>query len=122
MAKRGPKGPQTILDIDELKKLAGMGCTMKEMAAFFGCSVASLERNYAEVIEGGRETGKASIRRTIIKHFEKTGNQTCVKYLVHNVLKEKMDDGLAVKLYSDEVSKMSDEQLKTALLEKLGIK
>ena len=43
----GPKAKKNI-DTVQLEKLASMHCTMKEMAAFFDCSVDALERNHAE--------------------------------------------------------------------------
>ena len=36
---------------------------MKEMAAILGCSVDTLERNYADVIDKAREGGKMTLRR-----------------------------------------------------------
>ena len=66
---------------------------MKELAAFFNCSVDTLERNVdlAEVIRTSREKGKSSVRRMMWLHGEK-GNSTALRYLVYNVLKEKLDD------------------------------
>lgn len=69
MAKRGPK--PIAIDADQLHKLAAMHCTMKEMAAFFDCSVDTLERNYADVISKGREQGKIKLRRLQWQSAEK---------------------------------------------------
>ncbi len=89
-----PKSGKTapiILDEEQVLALAGMGCTLREMASFFKCNESTLERNYAEVITRGRETGKASVRRMLWAQGQK-GNSVALKYLIHNVLKEKLED------------------------------
>jgi len=83
--------PRKPVDLPELEKLASLGCTMKEMGYFFDVSVDTLERNYADVIDKGREAGKRSVRRIMWKQAE-NGNTVALKYLVHNVLKEKIED------------------------------
>lgn len=83
--------PRKEVNLTQLENLASIGCTMKEMAAFFSVSVDTLERNYADTIEKGREEGKRSVRRMMWKHGE-NGNSVALKYLVHNVLKEKIED------------------------------
>lgn len=79
------------LDPEQVTSLAGIGCTLNEMAAFFKCSVDTLTRNYADAIEAGRETGKVSVRRMMWDQGRK-GNSVALKYLVHNVLKEKIEE------------------------------
>lgn len=83
--------PRKPVDLNDLEKLASMGCTMKEMASFFDVSVDTLERNYADTIETGRDKGKTSVRRMMWKHGE-NGNSVALKYLVHNVLKERIEE------------------------------
>lgn len=68
MAKKNPN-PNPVgrpaLNLDEMliEELAGIGCTMIEIAKICKCSVDTLERNFADVIENGRENFKMSIRR-----------------------------------------------------------
>jgi DNA-binding transcriptional regulator YhcF (GntR family) len=83
--------PRKPVDLLTLERLAEIHCTMKEMASVFGVSVDTLERNYADIIEKGREEGKASIRRMLFEHGRK-GNSTALKYLIHNVLKERVEE------------------------------
>ena len=59
--------PKKKIDPEQVKKLALIQCTMIEMAAFFECSVDTLERRFADVIKIGRENGKTSLKR---KQFE----------------------------------------------------
>ena len=87
--KSGPTAKKNI-DVVQLEKLASMHCTMKEMAAFFDCSIDTLERNYAVIIENAREKGKASVRRMMWLHGEK-GSTVALKYLITNVLKERIE-------------------------------
>lgn len=51
------------LDVEQLKTLASIQCTMEEIAAVMKCSVDTLERRYAEVIKEGKSHGRASLRR-----------------------------------------------------------
>lgn len=88
--KSGKTAPITI-DESQLEKLASIGCTVSEMAAFFDCSIDTINRNYAAALSRGRDSGKASVRRMMWKHGE-SGNSTALKYLVHNILKEKFED------------------------------
>lgn len=89
-SKTGPKA-RIDLDPEQVEALAGIGCTYKEMAAFFKCSIDTLQNKYQQAIELGRENGKASVRRMMWDQGKK-GNSTALKYLVHNILKEKIED------------------------------
>jgi hypothetical protein len=61
--KIGAGRPFIELDPVLLEDLAGIGCTMIEMASICHCSVDTLERNYADVIEKGRQRIRQSLRR-----------------------------------------------------------
>jgi len=80
--------PKFELDTNILEKLASILCTMEEMASFFGCSVDTLERNFADTIKKGREQGKISLRRL---QFEKaqSGNTTMLIWLGKQILGQK---------------------------------
>lgn len=60
--RRGPGRPPKKLDEQRILSLASNMCTMEEIGADQGCSVDTLERNFAEVIERGRELAKLSLR------------------------------------------------------------
>lgn len=55
--------PPLKIDTDILERLAGMGCTVEEMASAFDCDHRTLERRFAPVIEKGRQAGKKTLRR-----------------------------------------------------------
>jgi len=77
--------PRIELDLELVEKLAGIGCTMIEIAAVCKCSVDTLERRCADVIIKGRESAKASLRRMQWKKAEK-GNTTMLIWLGKNML------------------------------------
>lgn len=76
------KGGRPPLEIDEemVEKLASICCTMNEMASILECSVDTLERRFADIIEKGRSKGKSSLRR---KQYEVAmgGNPTMLIWL-----------------------------------------
>lgn len=51
------------IDADQVEKLAAIMCTMKEIASVVKCSVDTLERRFADIIEKGRDRGKMSLKR-----------------------------------------------------------
>lgn len=55
--------PKLQIDAEQVEKLASIHCTMNEIAAIMGCSVDTLENRFSDVIEKGRDKGKASLRR-----------------------------------------------------------
>jgi hypothetical protein len=55
--------PKLGLDADLVEKLAGIGCPTSEIAAIVGCSVDTLDRNFAEVMNKGRENIKTRLRK-----------------------------------------------------------
>lgn len=71
MAKRGPKGPSTSIDIEEFEKLCSFQCTQIEIAEFFNISVDTLDRhlkrhykeNFADIFKKKSSKGKISLRR-----------------------------------------------------------
>jgi len=83
--------PRAEADEYQIEYLASIGCTLAEISAAVRVSVDTLSRNYAELIARGKEDGKASVRRMLFEHGKK-GNSTALKYLIHNVLKERIED------------------------------
>lgn len=67
------KGGRPLLQIDEdeVLKLAQIGCTVQEMADFFGCSRDVLERRFSGVYQKGFATAKMSLRRQMLAQVEK---------------------------------------------------
>lgn len=68
------------IDLVELQKLGSLQCTNEEIAAWFGCSVRTIEnyskkQEFAEVMARGRARGRISVRRAQMKLLE-AGNAT----------------------------------------------
>lgn len=80
--------PFKKLDERQIKELAKIQCTMIEIAAVMGCSVDTLERNYAEIIKSAREEGKSSLRRAQYKKALE-GNATMLIWLGKHYLDQK---------------------------------
>jgi hypothetical protein len=55
--------PKKDLDVEAIRELAHIQCTMIEIAAVMRCSVDTLENRFSDVIKAGRESGKSSLRR-----------------------------------------------------------
>lgn len=78
--KRGRGRPFLNLDVEQIKALAKIHCTIPEIASVMGCSVDTLDRNYAECIKDAQREGKASLRRCQVKAAE-DGNVTAMIWL-----------------------------------------
>ena len=64
MAEKKKTGrPLKQIDEELVYDLASIHCTMKEIAAICDCSVQTLENRFLDLIQKGREEGKASLRR-----------------------------------------------------------
>jgi len=72
--------PLAKIDAEVVRKLAGYGCTVSEIAAVVDCDKRTLERRFAAVMEKGREHGKASLRRQQFK-LANAGNATMLIWL-----------------------------------------
>lgn len=68
------------IDLIELEKLCSLQCTNEEIAAWFNCSVRTIEKyakqqEFAEVMARGRAKGRISVRRAQMKLLD-AGNAT----------------------------------------------
>ena len=71
--------PKKEINVQQFENLCGLQCTLEEIAAFFDCSVDTIERfckreyknTFAEVFKLKRGIGKISLRRSQWKLAEK---------------------------------------------------
>ena|SRR5580704_5899850 len=82
--------PKLRIEIAELEKLYQLQCTDKEVAAFLGISVKTLERRkkiqkFAEAMDGAKAKGRVSIRRMLFTLGAK-GNVAAAIFLAKNLL------------------------------------
>lgn len=67
MAKRGR--PKFQIDYNQVEKLAGIMCTIDEIASFLGCNRDTLysDDKFSDVYKKGLDVGKMSLRRNQYK-------------------------------------------------------
>lgn len=77
--------PKLNIDSIEVEKLAAMGCTNTEIAAFFDCNETTIRDRFPEVLAKGREKGKTKLRRLQWQSAEK-GNVVMQIWLGKQIL------------------------------------
>jgi len=82
--------PRAKIDLAELEKLCVLQCTQPEIAAFFGVSLATVERRgqhqrFREIMERGYLKGKISVRRKQMQLME-AGDKTMAIWLGKQLL------------------------------------
>lgn len=95
--------PEVEIDLAELEKLAGLACTVDDIAAWFGCSRNTILRRLADdkrpefrhAWECGRGKGRVSLRRSQFKLAEK--NATMAIWLGKQLLGQKDERFFNVK-------------------------
>jgi hypothetical protein len=109
--------PRKEIDEKVVRRLAGIGCTVAEMAAVTGVDKRTLERRFAAHIEKGREQGKRSLRRMQWK-AAKGGNVTMLIWLGKQLLaqQDRLEhtgrDGGPIQTETRKVEEMSDDELR----------
>ena len=73
------------IDVDQVEKLAGLGCTNIEIASFFGCDESLIRKSYSENLVKGREKGKIRLRQWQMKSAQK-GNVAMLIWLGKQML------------------------------------
>jgi len=73
------------IDKEQVKKLATLGCTNKEIGDFFGCSADLIEKSYSEFLTKGRAEMKMRLRQLQWKSAEK-GNAVMLIWLGKQIL------------------------------------
>lgn len=81
----GIKGKSRKIPIEDIEKLAQIGCTQREMAAFFGCDTNTLERRlalpkYRAALKSGDCNLNISLRRKQVEMALK-GDRTMLIWL-----------------------------------------
>lgn len=76
-----------VVPPDEVYKLAAFGCSIQEMADWFGVNHDTLKYNFSEYIEKGRADVKQRLRNAQIK-LALSGNPTMLIWLGKNMLNQ----------------------------------
>jgi hypothetical protein len=74
---------------EEVKKLAQLGCTDKEIAAFLEIAEKTLQINFREELDWGRANLRQSIRKAQIQSAIQDKNSTMLIWLGKNYLGQK---------------------------------
>ena len=75
--------PRINIDLVELEKLCVLQCTQPEIAAFFGVSLATIEKRakhqeFRDVMARGYQKGKISVRRKQMQLLEAGSNTMAI--------------------------------------------
>ena len=84
-----PKGAgRKKIDLDKgtIVKLAELQCTWREIAYVMNCSVDTLKRNYANLIDKGYAQGKIKLRRAMFRNAVENDNAVIQIFLAKNLL------------------------------------
>ena len=103
-----------VVPPDQVEELAGIGCSNKEIAAFYGVKDTALTRNFAEQLTKGREGMKQRLRKAQLT-LALTGNATMLIWLGKNILGQ-TDTPQSV---DSDVLPWSDEEEKEELIDEL---
>lgn len=73
------------IDTNQVEKLASYGCTVREIANFFGCSEDLIKKSYSQFVTKGQDSGKTRLRKLQWTAAEK-GNVPMLIWLGKQVL------------------------------------
>jgi hypothetical protein len=113
-AKKGR--PPKELWPDQIEELAAIQCTLSEMAAVFGCDVATLQDDplLMERVKRGRERGKSELRKAQFKKAIKDNSPPLQIWLGKNYLNQSenphIDRATAQNAFEKWLDKGSSEQ------------
>lgn len=77
--------PLKEIDGEEVRRLASIGCTYREIGARFDCDESTVRRRFASEFEQGKENGKTSLRHMQWKRA-RAGSDTMLIHLGKNYL------------------------------------
>ena len=83
-----PGRPRVQIDPEQVRHLAGIACTIEEIADVLGCSKRTLEKRFHAEIESGRLRCRVSLRRMQFKAAQ-GGNTTMMIWLGKQLLGQK---------------------------------
>lgn len=75
-----------VIDPEDVRKLAALGCRDREIADFFGVKEDTLRYNFADIMLKGREEMKVSLRRAMLNNAVTNNNAALQIFLAKNFL------------------------------------
>lgn len=89
MPEKKTKGrPKAKVDAAEVRKLASYGCTLNEIADFFGVSTDTIRRRFREDVSKGKVDVKIRLRKAQLKAAIEDRNPTMLVWLGKNMLSQ----------------------------------
>lgn len=76
---------KTVIDPQDVEKLAKLWCSWEEMSDFFGVPANTLKYNFSDIVAKGRSETKQGLRRAQLK-LALGGNATMLIWLGKNIL------------------------------------
>lgn len=73
---------------EDVRRLAALGCTLKEVGAWFGCDEATIRHRFSAEYHDGKENGKTSLRRMQWKRA-RSGSDPMLIHLGKHILGQK---------------------------------
>lgn len=120
MAKRGPKFKN--IDMEKVKKLASIFCTVEEIAFVMGVSVNTIDRRCKEVLKEGRAIGRTSIKRMQFKRGVQDGNIGMLIWLGKQHLEQSDKNHLESHSFIQEFGEKEEIELNLLLAKALPYK
>jgi hypothetical protein len=78
--------PKLDIDVEQVRRLARLHCTMQEMASFFDCHIDTLRDNFSNEIAKGKAEGNISLRRKQWQTAVEKGNVVMLIWLGKQML------------------------------------
>jgi len=78
--------PKFKLDKEQVKRLAELQCTLKEIAFVLGCSIDTIKRNARDELDEGYAAGKIKLRRAMFRNACENMSAPVQIFLAKNLL------------------------------------
>ena len=82
----GQGDSRAIITMEEVKKLASLHLTYKDMAQFFGCKETTFRDNFRSVVEKARQTTKQRLMEAMLESAIVKQNPTILVWTSKNLL------------------------------------
>jgi hypothetical protein len=113
-APKSGKTGKKIIDVEQLEKCAEKQWSITEIAAFFRCSVDTIERRFAENIRAARQRGTAKLRDLQWKRALE-GSDKMIIHMSEHYMEQHQKIEQTVVTADDKIRAMSDEELDARL-------
>jgi hypothetical protein len=107
------------IDPNEVRKLAMIGATIKEIASYVGCGHATIERRFMEEVEAGRAEGGIAAKGRIYKTGVLNGEYASLQLYLVNQCGWTIRPDIAVvnNVIQNAAPRRTPEQVKAHLVE-----